>query len=191
MRRCSFPLARLEDHERDLALGPVLVVRVTAVEVDHLGPEALALLGSGYPRLDAELPRAGLNGRLRVRPEVVKPGGMPRRPALRGHDHDVVAVLQVHERRRPLLSALGSDVVEQEHGRQTRDAPPDDPACGAVDERVQPDDLVDGEAHRARGYPLENSAIRFSISSGATSSTRLAMLQRCPKGSSNWPLRSP
>jgi NAD(P)-dependent dehydrogenase (short-subunit alcohol dehydrogenase family) len=40
-------------------------------------------------------------------------------------------------------------------------------------------------------YPDMTSAARFSISSSGTSSTCVATLQRCPKGSSNSPTRSP
>ena len=44
---------------------------------------------------------------------------------------------------------------------------------------------------RRRGQPCAISAMRRPISSGETSSTWLAMLHRCPNGSSNWPERSP
>ena len=47
--------------------------------------------------------------------------------------------------------------------------------------------LATDPAHRPRacGQPLMASAARFSISSGGTSSTWVATLQRCPNGSSN------
>ena len=56
--------------------------------------------------------------------------------------------------------------------------------------------LTEGPTERfpagpARTQPLMASAARFAISSGDTSSTWVATLQRCPKGSSNWPERSP
>src|SRR2546423_1809622 len=108
---------RLEDDQRYLAVGPLLVSGVALVQVDHPRPQALALLRTGHPRVDVELAPAHLNRRSGVGAKVVVPGGMARMAALRGHDHDLLAIGQIGERRGPRLAALGAHVVEQKHRR--------------------------------------------------------------------------
>jgi len=50
---------------------------------------------------------------------------------------------------------------------------------------------VSRQAEVSSGYPFGSAAMRFFISSGETSSTWVASVQRCPNGSSTTALRSP
>src|SRR5581483_7285918 len=130
--------ARLEDHERDLALRPPLVIGVAAVRGHDARPEPGALIGRGDTRPHRAALAADPDAGVRVRHQVVEPGRVPRVAALRGDDHEVRSVLDVEQGRRPLDAALGADVVEQEHRRAHEgDAPPDPPAGGLVDKAME------------------------------------------------------
>src|SRR5207253_806291 len=108
-------LALLEDHERDLAIGPPAVVLVAAVDLHDLRPQALALLGTGDAGMYLPAAGADLDRRVGVRHQVVKPGGVLRIAALRGDQDHVLAVARVDERARAPGSALGADVVDEQH----------------------------------------------------------------------------
>ena len=109
--------ARLEDDERDLAaLAARLVVGVAAVGLDRHRPEPLALLrrrrrGRGPARCSLPTWTVGVG----VGHQVVEPGRVLGEAAFGGDDDEVVAVLDVEQRRGALGAALGADVVEQQH----------------------------------------------------------------------------
>src|SRR5215216_2932564 len=105
----SSPSRPFQDDQRDFAAGPGLVLGVARIRLDDMRPQALALLRRRHPRADLPPLRAHLDGRIRVRLEVVEPRRVLRIAALRGHDHQVVAA---------------GDVVA------------DDPVGRAVDDRV-------------------------------------------------------
>ena len=87
---------------------------------DDLRPQPLPLAGIGHTRVHLQVLRAHLDGGVWIRAQVVEPGRVLRVAALRGHDHDVVAVPDVAQRARALGSALGPHVVEQQVRRLAR-----------------------------------------------------------------------
>src|SRR5256885_11489090 len=68
-------LTPLEDDERDLALGALLVLGVAAVVVDDPRPQAAPLLGSRDAGVDRLVLAAYLHDGVWVRLQVVEPGG--------------------------------------------------------------------------------------------------------------------
>jgi hypothetical protein len=72
------------------------------------------LLVGGDAGMDLADRRADLNRGVRVRVEVMEPGGMCWLARLGGHHDDGLAVVVVHQRRRPLGAALGARVVDQD-----------------------------------------------------------------------------
>src|SRR5918994_904904 len=91
--------------------------------------------------------RAHLDGGLGMRTQVVEPAGMARIPALRGDDHEVLAVLDVEQRGGPPRVALRAHVVEQEHRRQAGEGVADPLAAEPVDDRVAPQQLIHEGPH--------------------------------------------
>jgi hypothetical protein len=104
------------------------------------------------------------------------PGRVVRRAALRGHDHDPVAVLEVGERAGALPAASGADVVEQQHRRSARDAAAAEAAAEAVGERVEPGQLVEERPHH-RGEPNGRPSRRDPAAAGG----RPDQLERAPR----------
>ncbi len=72
MAPCS---AWLEDHERDLPLGALLVGGVAAVGLGPHEPQPRALLGVGHAGVHVATAGPDLDGRVGVGAQVVKPGG--------------------------------------------------------------------------------------------------------------------
>src|SRR5581483_4683422 len=103
--RARRELDRLQHDDRDPPRRLPLVLRVGRPELDHLRPEAVALLALGDARLDAELLAADLHLRL-VALQVVEPRRVALRAPDRGDEDDPVAVAPVQERRRPHLPGL-------------------------------------------------------------------------------------
>jgi hypothetical protein len=80
-----------------------------------------------------------------------------------------------------------SDHPDAAHGPPWRSG-----SRGAVGRGSQPPIRVSAERKAERQLtPRIAAAARLAISSGGTSSMWVATLHRCPKGSSNWPARSP
>src|SRR5215207_2999376 len=126
--------ARLEDDERDLAVGALLVAAVAAVGRDGLRPQPLTLVAIGDARAYRAALAANLHGRVGMRPQVVVPAGVLRVATLGAHDDDVRPILDIDQRRSSRGTALGADVIEQQHRRGTREAVADEPARRAVDQ---------------------------------------------------------
>src|SRR5215212_3993460 len=102
----------LEDHDRDLALRPALVVVVVGPDLGHLAPQLGPFLGRRVPCARLELVVADLDLHLGVVADVQVPGRVLGRAALRGDDHRVVARHAVDERAAALragLAALGGE----------------------------------------------------------------------------------
>src|SRR5205809_206685 len=116
----GYPSSSLQDHEWDLTVSALLVARVVVIRGDGLGPQALAFVGRRDARVDGPALGADLHGRIRMRTQVVQPGGVLGKAALGGDDDDVVAVADVEQGSGALDAALGPDVVEQEHRREPR-----------------------------------------------------------------------
>src|SRR3954447_21027769 len=98
----------LEDHDRDLALRPALVVVVVGPDLGHLTPQLGPLLGRRVPRARPELVVADLDLHLGVLADVEVPGRVLGRAALRGDDHRVVACHAVDERAAALRAGLAA-----------------------------------------------------------------------------------
>src|SRR5215218_6766953 len=126
----------LQDHQRDLAACPALIVVVGGVGLDDARPQPRALLRVRHARVHRAALRAHLHGGIRIRPQVVEPRRVLGIAALRGHDHEVVAVGDVEQGAGALDAALRPNVVEQEHGCDAGDVVSDDSVRRAVDERV-------------------------------------------------------
>src|SRR5437667_6673055 len=84
------------DDDRNAAIGrPRLVFLVAGVELRRESPETLALGAFGLAG-DVPLgPTVSGGFDLRVRLQVVIPGGMLRRPAFRGDEHHVCSISEV------------------------------------------------------------------------------------------------
>src|SRR4051812_21268224 len=104
-----------EHDHRDLAFGLRLVVGETGELLLLQLPDTGALLPRRHP--GPHLGRcigADLDNGLGVGQQVVIPGGVGRRAALGGEDHEVVAVAPEGQRVDALRTRLGSGVVQQE-----------------------------------------------------------------------------
>jgi hypothetical protein len=128
--------AWLKQHERDLARRAFPVFAPMWVVLRGPRPEAVSLGVASLPRAHLQSSPGDLDFCLRVRAQVVHPGGIPRVAALRGYDQEVLPVGHVHERRRAQLAALGTDVIQQQQRGQARQAATDSPAGRAVDRRM-------------------------------------------------------
>src|SRR2546427_4161280 len=137
MRTPTSPLAlgRFEHDDRNAAIGrPRLVFLVAGVELRRELPETLALGAFGFAG-DVALGTAISGGfDLRVRLQIVIPGGMLRRPTFGGDQHDVRAIREIQERRGAPLAGLRAG-MGQEDGRR-READADATACRAHQVRV-------------------------------------------------------
>ena len=106
---------RLEDDERNLAIGARLVFPVAAVQIDHPRPQAPALRGRRDSSAHGPSPGPDLDGRVRIGTQVVEPRRVLWMPALRRDDDERFALAQVGERRGAPPAALSTDVVQQQH----------------------------------------------------------------------------
>ena len=127
---------RLEDDERNLAIGALLVVPVAAVEINHPRPQARVLRGRRHASSHGPSPGPDLNRRVRIRTQVVEPRRVLWMPALRRDDDELFALAHVRERRGASLAGLGTDVVQQQHRRGTGESVADEAMRGAVDDGV-------------------------------------------------------
>src|ERR1700692_1665309 len=105
----------LQDDDGDLAGRLLPVVMEAWIDVGVLRVEALVLVAVRNMRAGVELVLAHLDGDLGMLEEVVVPGRVRRRAALRGDDHDVVSVAGVHERVLAHVARLGSLGGEDQH----------------------------------------------------------------------------
>ena len=92
--------ARLEDHQRDLPVGPLLIALVSAVDRDRLRPEAIALRCPGDASAHRPSTRAHLHRRLGVGAQVVK----PRRGSVGWPPFDATRTMSRRPRRRRAAS---------------------------------------------------------------------------------------
>src|ERR1019366_8297063 len=128
--------ARLEHHERDLALGALLVAAVPGISGERLGPKSLTLLRRGDLRADGSVLSPDLHCCVRVRAEVVIPPRVVGVPALGRNEDNVGMILNVHQRRGALDAGLGADVVEQQYRWRTGKPVSDHPVREAIDQRM-------------------------------------------------------
>src|SRR4051812_4812452 len=82
----------LQDHEWDLAVGPVLVGLVPAIGLDDLGPQAFAFLRAGLAAANGHAAVADLDADVRAGQHVVEPRRVLGVAALARDDHVVAAV---------------------------------------------------------------------------------------------------
>src|SRR5581483_2641552 len=143
--RARRELDRLQHDDRDPPRRLPLVLRVGRPELDHLRPEAVALLALGDARLDAELLAADLHLRL-VALQVVEPRRVALRAPDRGDEDDPVAVAPVQERRRPHLPGLPALRRQQQHWRLLH-RPADPRAARPVQRRVERADEAQQQPH--------------------------------------------
>src|SRR4051812_44792783 len=109
------PLGRaLEDHDRDLPVGLLLVVVVVGPVLGHLLPQCRPLLGRGVARPGGELVVLDLHLHLGVVAQVEVPARMRRGAALGGDDHRVVAGHAVDQGVLALLTGLAAGRGEDE-----------------------------------------------------------------------------
>jgi hypothetical protein len=94
----------MQDEDRDLTLRAPLVVLVRRIHLDETRPEPALLIA---PRLlcpDPQRPLSYLDPGFRVGFQVPIPVRVFRSTAHRGNDDQVLAVIEVQERGRPLTS---------------------------------------------------------------------------------------
>src|SRR3954463_2097735 len=104
----------LEDHERDLAVGLLLVLVVVRPDLGQGRPQTLALLALGVAMARAEAVALDLDADPVLRLHVEVPGGMLGGAAL-GRDDDGVAVdLAVDQGHDPLLAGLAPGRGQQQ-----------------------------------------------------------------------------
>src|SRR5689334_5036124 len=107
-------LGAFEHHDRDLAVGLLLVLVVVLPLADHDLPELGLLVGSGVAGADLEALGFDLDLGGRVGLQVEVPGRRLGGPALRRDDQEVVAAAAEDQRRRALLAALAPLGGEQQ-----------------------------------------------------------------------------
>src|SRR5262245_20228518 len=81
----------------------------------HALPNAFALAGSGGLGTSGVAPSLDLDGNARIPAQILVPRGVHGASAGRREYHAIRSVVEVHERNRPLLSALASSRRQQEH----------------------------------------------------------------------------
>src|SRR3989449_5976761 len=106
-----------EQHDRNVALGPGLVLVVLGPQRRHGGPDALLVFGRPGARPDGQDLVPHLDLHVGVRDQVPVPSGVLRRAPLRCHDDVVIAVPTVDERELPDLAGPSARRLQDEDGR--------------------------------------------------------------------------
>src|SRR4051794_25364124 len=127
-----------EDDDRDAPRGARGVVAVGPVAGHGLVPEPRALLLRRLAGVHRPAIAPDLDIGVRVRAEVVVPGGVLLVSALGGDDDGVRPALDVEQRRRPARARTSPDVVEQQDREDPgQDPPADAPVCRLVDAAME------------------------------------------------------
>src|SRR3989475_5718690 len=106
--------AGAEQHDRNVALGPGLVLVVFGPLRRHGRPHALLVFGRPGARPDWEDLVPHLDLHVGVRDQVLVPSGVLRGATLRRHDDVVIAVPTVDQRELPGLAGLPGGRVQDE-----------------------------------------------------------------------------
>src|SRR5437667_10009082 len=109
--------AGAEQHDRNVAFGPGLVLVVVGPLRRHGRPHTLLVFGRPGAGPDGEDLVPHLDLHLGVRDQVLVPSGVLRRATLRRHDDEVIAVPTVDERELPGLAGLPGRRVKDENVR--------------------------------------------------------------------------
>src|SRR5580692_10473123 len=104
----------LQHYHRNLARRRFLIVVERRHQLGLRVEQALSLRVLGDDSLGLELFLADFDGRRRMRLQVVVPRRMLWKSALRRDNHDSIAVLGIHERRRERFAALGAGSSQQQ-----------------------------------------------------------------------------
>ena len=94
--------------------------------------------------------RADRDCRFGMRTQVQPPGGRPVLAAVRGDDHELAAVLEVGERRRPGAARPAAGRRQQQHGHPSN-ATEQPPSGEPVDSPVAPPHDLDRRASKSHG----------------------------------------
>src|SRR5581483_7956683 len=109
----------LENHDRDLAIGPSLVVVVGWPHRRHQIPQPSSLSPFRSVSADRDSLPLDLDRRLRMRLEVLVPIGMVGRAALGRDNHPRFVIAAIDQRRRPLLPRRSSRRGQEQDRRAT------------------------------------------------------------------------
>src|ERR1022692_1691566 len=107
----------LENDDRDLATGLLLVVGEARDGCLLLGPDPLPLVAAGHPGSEIERLGPDLGPHRGIGDQVVVPGRMRVGAGLRAEYSEAARYRQVHHRVYPLLAALGAHCVQQQQRR--------------------------------------------------------------------------